>query len=185
MKILRYKLLLIAIGVVSLASASSANAAARGYVDKSAFVALAGGEQAVSVEVSIHKTLIGILCAGLDEELKKIACGLESIEAVVLDVGGKERQVELIEVIRKTEKTLRGRGWERVALVRDEDSEVFVLILNNEEAIDGLVVMVMDRSDGELVFVNIAGAIDLEAIQRLAGEWNIPALEGIDLGKKK
>jgi len=182
-KSLQYRLLLVAIAF--LPAASSAHAAARGYVDKSAFVALAGGEQAVRVEVSIHKTLIGILCAGLDEDLKKIACGLESIEAVVLEVGGKERQAELIEVIRKTEKMLRSRGWERVAFVRDEDSEVHVMILNNDKMIDGLVVMVMDRLDGELVFVNIAGLIDLEAIQRLAGQWNIPALEGIELGEEE
>lgn len=175
--------LVVAAVALTLASAP-VSAEVKGFVDKTAFVELAGGEDAVRVEVAIHKSLIGMFCAGLDADLKRIACGLDSIDAVVLDVRGDDRQQRAIEVIRKTEKTLKGRGWERVALVREEDSEVHVLILNDEDAIEGLVVMVMEKNDGELVFVNIAGLIDLEAIQRIAGEWNIPGLEDLDLEER-
>jgi hypothetical protein len=182
-RIRSWTLLAVVAAVLGLA-ASPALAAAKGFVDKSAFVELAGGDDAVRVEVAIHKSLIGMFCAGLDADLKRIACGLDSIDAVVLDVPGGDRQTRATEVIRKTEKTLKGRGWERVALVREEDSEVHVLILNDEDSIEGLVVMVMDKIEGELVFVNIAGLIDLEAIQRIAGEWNIPGLEGLDLEER-
>ncbi len=151
-----------------------------GWVDKTTFMELAGGEQAVRVEVSLHSTLIKLFCAGLEEELKEVACGLESIDALVLDAAGDARVERIIDVIRKTEKDLIQRGWERIARVREESSEVSVLILNTEEEISGLVVMVLEKNDGELVFVNVAGKIDLEALQRIAGEWNLPGLEDID-----
>ena len=185
---LRSTVLVLALTGAALLAAPSVQAQqsrAKGYVDKSGFVELAGGDDAVQVEVSIHKSLIKIFCASLEEDLKEIACALDSIEAVVLKVPGGDRQDRASKVIGDTEKTLLRRGWERIALVREEDEEVHVLILNTETEIGGLVVMVMDRDEGQLIFVNIAGTIDLEAMQRLAGQLHIPGLEGIDLGEKE
>ena len=59
-----------------------------------------------------------------------------------------------------------------------------MLALSDGEAIQGLVVMVVDRSEeggAELVFANIAGAIDLAAIQQIGEGFNVPGLDGLDL----
>jgi len=156
-------------------------AGVRGYVDPSTFVDLAGGPDAVRVEISIHKSLIGLICAGLDEDLKEVACGLEAINAVIIDLAG-ERVGRARELLADTERNLRGRGWERLALVREDDSEVRVLLLNDASTISGLVVMVLshETGSGELVFANVAGRLDLAAMQRLGDELNIPGLDNLE-----
>ena len=55
-------------------------------------------------------------------------------------------------------------GLVRSAATPARRGEVSVLILTDEESIDGLVVMVLNRDDVELVFTNIAGVIDLNAL---------------------
>jgi hypothetical protein len=84
--------------------------------------------------------------------------------------------------MREMEARLLNDGWERVARIRDEDTEVKVLVLNDDEAIHGLVVMVADHDEGEMVFANIAGVIDLAAISAIGQSLDIPGLQNLDLG---
>jgi len=149
-----------------------------GYVDSSAFVELAGGDEQVRVEINIYKSMLQIVCKSLDEDLKDIVCGLDSIRAVILELESGQRG-QAVEIVRTTSKNLRGRGWERMALVREDDEEVHVLVLNDEDRIEGLVVMV--ASEDELIFTNIAGVLDLAAIQRIGDEMDLPGLDDLDL----
>ncbi len=55
-----------------------------GYVDGAAFIDLVG-DDAVTVEVSIHGSLLKALL-GVDPDLKAMAGGLESIHAVILEI---------------------------------------------------------------------------------------------------
>ena len=83
--------------------------------------------------------------------------------------------------VRETESTLKKKGWVRLALVRDEESEVYVLVRNREERIEGLTVLVVDESDGSLVFANVVGMIDLAKIRELGEQMDIPGLENIEV----
>jgi hypothetical protein len=72
------------------------------------------------------------------------------------------------------------KNWVRLAKVRDGSEQVSVLILNDETSIRGLTVMVSDSGPGgSFVFANVAGLIDLAAIQRLGEQMNIPGLDQI------
>lgn len=150
-----------------------------GFVDSSVFVQLAGGEEAVTLEIAIHKSMIALTCAALEPELRDAICGLESINAVRVKIEGESTGARASEVIAGTEKRLFARGWERLAKVREEDADIRVLVLNDETSISGLVVMVLDRGEGELIFANVAGRLDLEAIQKFGDKMNIPGLGGL------
>jgi hypothetical protein len=150
-----------------------------GYVDSTPFVDIAGSD-GVMIEIDmsgpILKTLIGV-----HPDLKELIGGLESIHAVVLELNGSTRAARAREAILEIEKDLRKRSWQRLALVREEDGEVRVLTLSDGEAIQGLVVMVIDMEEGELVFANIAGEIDLAAIQSIGDGLGIPGIEDLEL----
>lgn len=153
----------------------------RGWVDPAQFIELAGGPDAVKVEISIGAPLLKVFCAGLEDELKNVTCGLESIGAIVVALHG-DAVSRASRLMTSTEEVLRGRGWERLAMVRDEESEVRVLTLGDEKTIQGLVVMVLDRDEGELVFANVAGLVDLEALQRIGAQLDLPGLEHLEHG---
>jgi len=153
-----------------------------GFVDGTKLAALAG-DDAVSVEVTLGKTLLKPILRA-DPELEALAGGLESIYALVLEIDSASVAEQVVREIREIESRLIGRGWERVARVRERDEEVKVLVLvEDEKTYSGLVVMVVDRSGtpAEIVFANIAGTLDLAAIERLGERLDVPGLSDITI----
>jgi len=152
-----------------------------GYVDGTPFIDLVG-EGAVSVEITLQGSLLQAL-TGFDEELQRLAGGLESIHAVVLDLKKEEGRAVAVdrikELIATTERRLRKSGWQRLAMIREDDGEVRVLVLNDDENIQGLVVMISGKD--EVVFANVAGVLDLAAIQAIGESFDIPGLERVDV----
>ncbi len=149
-----------------------------GYVDGAAFVELAGDDAVV--EISIHGGLLKML-ASVDPELEEMAGGLESIHAVIVEAENKETNRQLVDLMRRTESRLMGQGWERLARVKDDETEIKVLVLYDEEAILGLVVMVIGDDD-EFVFANIAGTLNLAAIAAIGESLDIPGLDELGNG---
>jgi len=171
---------LIALALVAgLVSAPAVAAGkSRGYVDPDTFIRIAG-DDAVLVQVSVSKAMLNLVTR--NPELKAIAGGLESIEAVVLDLSRRGVAESARKALLDTERRLRDQGWERIVLVRDEEGEVRILVLPEEESIQGLVVLVMDSDDGTMVFANIAGQVDLAAIEQLGEAFEIPGLDDLEL----
>jgi hypothetical protein len=181
----RFGRALVACGALALASLSTAAAEpARGLVDGTELLALAG-EDALTVEISLHGALLRALTK-FDPELHAAIGGLESIHAVVFELdemGSDERARRLSALVERmagTEKGLRAKGWERMVRVKEQGSDVRVLVLNDEEVVRGLVVMAVDRADGRVVFTNIAGTIDLGALERLGQSLDVPGLEKLE-----
>ena len=146
-----------------------------GYVDGSAFVELAG-DDATTIEVSLHGALLKAL-AGIDPELSEIIGGLESIHAVVLEIEDSDTADRVRDLMSRTEKKLIGQKWERLARIKDGESVIKVLVLNDEKAIRGLTIMVAEFDEDQIVFVNIAGEIDLAALAKLGEQLDIPGLD--------
>ena len=120
------------------------------------------------------------MLASVDPDLEDLVGGLESIHAVILEAEDDGTANRILDLMRATERRLMGQGWERLARVRDDESEIKVLVLNDEEAILGLVVMVAD-DDHEFVFANIAGELNLAAISAIGESLDIPGLD--ELGR--
>ena len=149
-----------------------------GYVDGAAFVELAG-DDAVTVEISIHGGLLKML-GSVDPELEELMGGLESIHAVILEVEEQDAAARIRDLMDQTERKLLGQGWQRLARVKEDNSVVKVLVLNDEASILGLVVLVAD--DNEIVFANIAGTLNLAAIAKIGESFDIPGLDELGNG---
>ena len=158
-----------------------------GFVDGSKLAELAG-DDAVSVEITLGTALLKPLLRA-DPELRELAGGIESIYAVVLEIEKPEVADEITQRIRDIERRLVDGGWQRVARVKDHGEEVKVLVLTeDEETFGGLVVMVIGRGDDDdndnetqIVFANIAGKIDLAAIERISERFDVPGFGDLDL----
>jgi len=149
-----------------------------GYVDGSMLIDLAG-EDALTVEISLHGALLKAITRA-DEDLDDLAGGLESINAVILDLENVPSRAKIREVVEDIQRDLRRRGWERLARVKEANSVVNVLVLNDAETIQGLVVLVVDEEDQQVIFANVAGVIDLAAIEKLGDELDIPGLDDLE-----
>ena len=149
-----------------------------GYVDGSLFLDLAT-EDTTTIEINLSGAILQAI-ASTDEDLKQLAGGLESIHAVILEFTDEGRVAKVQELLRQTEKQLRDKGWEVLTRIKEGAGRVTVLVLNDGEAIQGLVVLVSDG--GEVVFANIAGVIDLNAIAKLGESFDIPGLGEIVQG---
>lgn len=149
-----------------------------GFVDGAVFLDC-GGEDALSVEVRLSGTLIRLACS-FDPDLCEAIRGIEMVHALILDASALSPEAVkcMRDEVLAIDKRLSRKGWERVALVKEADEEVRVLLLPGESTIDGLVVMAL--GENEIVFSNIAGPVDLAALRRLGDEMDVPGLDEID-----
>jgi len=145
-----------------------------GYVDGSEFVRLVG-EDSVSVEINFRGALLRAVTR-FDPDLSALVSGLESIHAVILTLDDDETTEALRAKVGEKYRQLAGRGWERLGLVRGEGQQVQVLVLNDEETIRGLVVMVVDENEKQMVFANVAGILDLARIEQIGKSMDLPGL---------
>lgn len=166
------------LGVAATPAVAADEVHPRGFVDPSAFIDIVG-DDAVTVEVSLGGALLKVL-TGFDPELKKLAGGLESIRAIVLSPGDAAHAARIRALIASTQEQLKKKGWQRLARVQDSDAEVQVLALSDAETILGLVVMIVDHEEGEVVFANIAGKLDLAAIAAIGEGLDLPGLDRLE-----
>jgi hypothetical protein len=52
-----------------------------------------------------------------------------------------------------------------------------VLARTADDKIQGLVVMIVDENERNVVFANLAGTLDLAAIERIGGDMQLPGLD--------
>ena len=113
-----------------------------------------------------------------NEELGEVLSGIVSINAVVVELGHKSGD-KAVRLARSTAEELKGDGWEQIIHVRQkDDANVAVLAHHDDDEIDGLVVLVVEGDD-QLVFVNIAGTIDLAGLARIGMNFDVAGLEQI------
>ena len=157
-----------------------------GFVDGAAFCALAGEDSEI-VEVHLGPSLLAALAKGAAEsrEGATLLSGLRSISACVVDLEeDADRTAKASKLVADAEARLARQGWERLARVREKGERVNVFVLSDGDVIRGLTILVLDRDEGETVFVNLAGTIDLAKIGELAGTLEVPGLEELKEGGK-
>ncbi len=173
--------LLSALAVVPLVHAAPRAVSSAGVVDGSAFAALASDEDAVA-EIHLSGALLSTIAAADSEEegFGSFLRGLRSIEAYIVKIGDDTARVDkAFRLVRETELKLERQGWERLARVREKTTNLNIFVKHNEPYIDGLVVLVVDRDKGEVVFANIAGRIDLARLGELSSMVKIRGLESL------
>ena len=137
------------------------------------------------VEVNISPAMLKFaarIAARQEPEAAEMIRNLRSIRVNVvgLDDSNRASTVERIESVRRK---LEAEGWTKMVTVReknDGDNVDVHVKQHGEEAIDGLVVTVIDRK-GEAVFVNIVGNINADQIAKIADKFDLEPLRKVHL----
>lgn len=170
-----------------------------GVIDPEPFRALAGSEDTL-VEVYLKGSLLKAISSGFmenDPTTGKVVAGLDAVTAIVVELDGK-RLTAARDLLRSTSSRLQKTGWELLARVKDEESDITVLTLTNDPRgmFHGLAVFVLtsdadfelpwrdgeERAEGqgaryELVFANIAGPMRLSDLGRIGAALDLPGLD--------
>jgi hypothetical protein len=153
-----------------------------GYVDAS-FLAQYADESGEFVEVTLDEPLLKLFsgpAASYDEDVGRLAGNMKSVRALVITLRDGT-QDEVFDRMAEIRADLEGRGWQKIAEVREQSERVNVLMKTTEEAILGITVLVLDGK--QLVFANIAGEMTMEDLERLAAKHAVPGLEQLKKGE--
>lgn len=195
-KIFRPVPMLIALAVtLSLLPAQSAVAEDKdakdhpGYVEGSQFVDLIDDDGDL-IEISLDRKLLrlfsGRALKRMDSEIGAILSNLVAMNAVIGEISENREaaKAELDAIRKKVERD----GWDRFIRVRENGEEYAAYIHINDkddEIVDGLLVIGFrnnEEDEGgkeELLFVNIAGVIDMERIALLGERFKVPGLDDL------
>ena len=153
-----------------------------GYVDGKGFASLAT-EQSELVQISIGGQLLKAIAGSFAQEdpgLAKLLGQIESVQAVVVGFGGDgERAARAEKLVGEMRERLGRDGWETLAQIQDKGSRVTVQVRSGEIGVNGLVVLVLDRNQGKVVFANLAGLIDLAKIAAVGKGLKVPGLDQV------
>jgi len=158
-------------------AAASARPHWSGYVDGSAFRELIDEDKEV-VEVNLDGAILQAIAAKKDEsgeDAKDLFGKLKSIHAVIGTVKGSTGNA--MSMVQQLDRKLGTEGWQRITRIKDETSWVSVLTHTTGEKIDGLVAIIFDTGDRELVFANLAGEVDLDKIGEIGDRLHIGGLD--------
>jgi hypothetical protein len=189
---LRSTLLALSVSCVALAapahaqsSASAPASSSSGYVDGAAFRALID-ENAGIVEVNLEGAILQALANSKDhdhdDDSKDLFAKLKSIHAVIGTVKGSASAA--LAVVQQTDQKLVAMGWQRVTRIKDESSTISVLTHTVGDRVDGLVALIFDSDDKELVFANLAGEIDVTRLGEIGDRLNVPGLDQVVPGAR-
>jgi hypothetical protein len=167
------------------APASAGDESTEGVVDPSPFEDL-GGDENLSLYVNLGPALLGMMSAMLkseDPELAESVARLDSITAVIVDLTDPDIREDGIALLKSTVRDLQRKRWERLALIRDSDAEIHVMVRGTEDAVSGLVMLMYekDATEPQLIFANLSGLIDLAKLQELGEIMDIPGLEEVEI----
>ncbi|MBL9217290.1 MAG: DUF4252 domain-containing protein [Opitutaceae bacterium] len=174
---------------LALVTITSASEIETGAIDIGQLMPAAKGQ---FVEINLSPAMLKFaarIAARQEPETAELIRNLKSIRVNVvgLDDSNRSATIEKIEGVRRKLET---QGWTKMVTVReknDGDNVDVHVMQRGEEAIDGLVVTVLDKK-GEAVFVNIVGNINADQIAQIAEKFDLEPLRKVHLkieGRKK
>ena len=155
-----------------------------GYVDFGNLSALETGEEVTEVLIEEHLLkMVAKLATKEDPDLSSVLDGIKLVKVHSFEIS-EENFTQLSEKVKKINQELMNKDWDRIVRVKSKDELVNVFIKTaNEDKIEGLVVTTIEKN-GDAVFVNIVGDIDLETISKLSDKFDIPNLHDINGHKR-
>ncbi len=172
------------LGMMLLTGCLVAEEQRAGFVDFGKLPVASGGE---FVDINLGKAVFAIsgkLFEKSDPDFAKLIRGLDLLQVNVVGLADDNRAA-IQEHIRKLRTDLTSKGWERIVSVKEKKDDVAVFLkTRGEEAVEGLVVTVLD-GDKEAVLINIVGNIKPEQVAMLGEKMNVDPLKKIAGAKKK
>jgi hypothetical protein len=161
-----------------------------GFVDGSVFSEIAdrAPDDTRLVEVCVTRPMLRVLSKSFVAQNPSMANMLRKLEAVTaviigLGYGQDELRAEARKAIKDLVAELPSHNWECLAHIREQHQEVYVMVRYGEiqddedPGIVGLTVLINTRGEGDIVFVNICGEIDLTNMGLLGTTMSLPGLE--------
>ncbi|HJQ97756.1 MAG TPA: DUF4252 domain-containing protein [Candidatus Polarisedimenticolaceae bacterium] len=166
------------------AAAEGSAPSSPGYVDGSVFRSLIDEDQEV-VEVNLEGPMLKAIANSKRNDegqncAKDLFANLTAVHAVIGSVKGPAEGA--LKLVQQTDQKLHASGWQRVTRIKDESSWVSLLTHVTADQIDGVVALIFDMEDKELVFANLAGSIDLDKLGDIGDCINVPGLEHVTPG---
>lgn len=140
------------------------------------------GDREANIEVNLSPPLLALFSEsvkGQDDDFAAVLRGLRMVKVRVFELGDSSPRASLRSGARKVISDLGEAGWETVVRVRDESDQVDILVLNEGDAVGGLVAFFMDHENAG--FVSIDGRFDPGELGRLASKLSLGSLAGLDL----
>ena len=161
--------------------AESSPTGSPGYVVESMLRALVDENQDVA-EINLDGPILQALAKSgrdgrEDDDTKDLFAKLKSIHALIGTVKGPAQ--EALALVQKTDRKLAASGWQRVTRITDESTTILMLTHTVSDKIDGLVVLIFDSADKQLVFANLAGEIDITKLGEIGERFNVPGLDQV------
>lgn len=127
------------------------------------------------IDVSVEGTLMKLVAEASrleDPELAELLLGLKGVYVQGFDVSKQQMANARIHANQLGSKLL-DAGWSSVIRVRNESEHVQMFTRYRGETVSGMVVLSIDGTAGETMFVNIVGNIDPAQIGRIGQKFNI------------
>jgi hypothetical protein len=176
---------LIAAAPAALPAYAAPPAASSGFVDGAMFRDLIDETKEV-VEVNLEGPILQAIANSSRQDDdddhdgkhvkadKAIFAKLKSIHAVIGTVKGPSSNA--LALVQKTDQRLAASGWQRITRITSPESTISVLTHTVGDKVDGLVALIFDSEDKELVFANLAGEIDITQLGEIGEKFNVPGL---------
>ena len=151
-----------------------------GYVEFGDLTAYEDGGEITEVLIEEHLLrMIAKIAVNEEPEMGEVIKGIKLVKVHTFEV--TESNYESLRTrITSINESLMGDQWDRIVRTRSSREMVNVFIKTaGEELIEGLVVTQVEKN-GDAVFVNIVGDIDLETISRLGDKFDIPGIEDLN-----
>jgi len=180
---LRFAAATLALSLASL----TAHAVEPGYVDLGKFTPAEGCE---FVEVNLHSTVLKFASLFVGKDDADAAALIRSLKHVRVNVIGYNdtTRAEMTNKVESVRRELESQGWAQIVAVKhggkQEDVAIYVKA-HDEDAIDGLVITVIDSCKKEAVFVNLVGNIKPEQIAAIGRDLHIDPLSRITVTPRK
>lgn len=174
----------LALGSPALAQTPAPAPATSGYVDGAMFRALVDEDKEI-VEVNLEGAILQALAKSAGDGpgqaagdgSKDLFGKLKSIHAVIGTVKGPASAA--MTLVQQTDQKLVAMGWQRITRIKDATSTISVLTHTVNDRVDGLVALIFDTEDKELVFANLAGEIDVTRLGEIGERLNVPGLDQV------
>src|SRR5436190_10975144 len=177
----------IGLGFLLLVAALFAQEKSPGFVDFGKLPSSVVADSGEQVEVNLGRAIFAISAKFFDKSEPEVAALLRGLHQLQVNVVGMadDNRPGIQEHIRKLRVELAGKGWERIVSVKDGKDDVAIFLkTRGEEAVEGLVITVLDGSK-EAVLVNIVGNIKPEQVAILGEKMNIEPLKKFAPPKNK
>jgi len=142
------------------------------------------------VELNLKQGLISLAASFVEDDQPEVAKLLRAVHLVRVNVVGvtEKNRAGLEKRMKEIRGQLDQEGWERVVAVQEKNGEDVCICLKtrNDEALEGVVITVIDGKKKEAVFVNLVGDIKPEQLTAVGKALNIEPLAkaGAALEKK-